>query len=446
MDTWGLFAGLAGRFLSGLLHHPSPALTGAAIFVNFGVGVVVQITTAAWPARRRFVVGIPTILVGLVVLVASAWTSPPSLALFLTAGLLTGIGASSIFRSSLGVVVSRANPDDRAGALATFFTVGYAALSLPVLGLGVALEYLSPQVTLLVFALIVGAGILAAAPTLLRRPDAGRGQAPRPRVPGLPHQGVPRARREPRDVSVDPAPSKTTGSERDMTTTEQIATVTHLRPVPARPLAARLATAPGLVRAGAASWDGGRTPIHPLSLESAYADADLLRDLGARGARFARELGVDVVVGAETAGVPRAAAVSLAGGQPFAFVRKPGHRGHEIDEPPVRGADVAGRRVLLVDDAISSGASVERFTAALASVGAEVVGVFVLVDMRDVADTVSPVAAALPTESVSSYLEVLDLAAADGILDPEVHDLTVDAALHHWAEDDPRWDLLPVAA
>ena len=47
---------------------------------------------------------------------------------------------------------------------------------------------------------------------------------------------------------------------------------------------------------------------------------------------------------------------------------------------------------------------------------------------------------------MSSYLEVLDLAAADGILDPEIHDLTVDAALHHWAEDDPRWDLLPVAA
>jgi len=160
-----------------------------------------------------------------------------------------------------------------------------------------------------------------------------------------------------------------------MDTTEQRNRVVHLRTAPwdaGRALATRLATAPGLVRAGAASWDGGRTPIHPLSLESAYADPALLRDLGARGARFARDLGVDVVVGAETAGVPLAAAVSLAGGLPFAFVRKPGYRGHEIDEPPVRGADVAGKRVLLVDDAISSGGSVERFTAALASVGAEV--------------------------------------------------------------------------
>ena len=211
-------------------------------------------------------------------------------------------------------------------------------------------------------------------------------------------------------------------------------------------LAARLATASGLVRPGAAHWDGGRTPIHPLSMESAYADPELLRDLGARGARFAQDLDVDVVVGAETAGVPLAAAISLASGLPFAFVRKPGYRGHEIDEPQTRGADVEGRRVLLVDDAVSSGTAVERFAAALAGAGAEVVGVFVLVDMREVANTVTSTAAALPTESVSTYLEVLSLATANGLLDPAVHELSVDALVNHWTDDDPRWKLLPVAA
>ena len=117
-----------------------------------------------------------------------------------------------------------------------------------------------------------------------------------------------------------------------------------------------------------------------------------------------------------------------------------------MDEPPVRGAEVAGRRVLLVDEAVSSGTAVERFTAALAGAGAEVVGVFVLVDMRDVADSVTSVAAALPTQSVSTYPEILDLAAADGVFDPAVHELTVDAVVNHWTEDDPRWDLLPAAA
>jgi orotate phosphoribosyltransferase len=253
-------------------------------------------------------------------------------------------------------------------------------------------------------------------------------------------------RQAPQRVTVVHAATNEHRTEQDMTTDQPISRVIHLQSDPYRALAARLATAPGLVRAGAARWDDSRTPIHPLSLENAYADPALLRDLGARGAQFARSLGVDVVVGAETAGVPLAAAVSLAGGLPFAFVRKPGYRGHELDEPPVRGADVAGRRVLLVDDAIASGSSVERFSAALAGAGAEVVGVFVLVDMRDVADAVSPVAAALRIESVSTYLQVLHLATADGLLDPAVHALTVDAALNHWADDDPRWDLLPAAA
>jgi orotate phosphoribosyltransferase len=181
-------------------------------------------------------------------------------------------------------------------------------------------------------------------------------------------------------------------------------------------------------------------------MESAYADPQLLRDLGARGGRFVQDIGVEVVVGAETAGVPLAASISLSTELPFAFVRKPGYRGHEIDEPPVRGADVAGRRVLLVDDAVSSGTSVERFTASLAGVEAEVVGVFVLVDMRDVANIVSPMAATLPTDAVSTYLQVLDLATANGLLDRALHKLTVDAIVNRWTDDDPRWDLLPVTA
>src|SRR6185312_6135460 len=162
-----------------------------------------------------------------------------------------------------------------------------------------------------------------------------------PRVPGAPSPGSSPGATAARSRHCRSHATTRTRKEPDMKTYEQNTGVAHLRAAPwnaDQALAARMATAPGLVRAGAASWDGSRTPIHPLSLESAYADPTLLRDLGARGARFARELGADVVVGAETAGVPLAAAVSLAGGLPFAFVRKPGYRGHELDEPPVRGA------------------------------------------------------------------------------------------------------------
>jgi predicted MFS family arabinose efflux permease len=169
----GLFAGLAGRFLAGPLHHPSAALTGLVIFLNFGTGVLVQTTTSRWPARRLIAAGLPTMLIGLVVLVASAWTSPPSLALFLLAGVIVGAGSGALLRGSLITVVTAAGPEDRAGALATFFTAGYVGVSLPVIGLGLAFQALSPRVTLLAFAAAVGAGILAAAPVLLGRPSTG---------------------------------------------------------------------------------------------------------------------------------------------------------------------------------------------------------------------------------------------------------------------------------
>ncbi|MFF0267707.1 orotate phosphoribosyltransferase [Kribbella sp. NPDC004536] len=213
------------------------------------------------------------------------------------------------------------------------------------------------------------------------------------------------------------------------------------------PLISRLAAVPGLVRPGISHWDmKARLPLHPLSVENAYGDPRLLPDLAEPGADFAERLGVDVVVGAETGGIPLATAVALAAGLPFAFVRKPGYVGHEDHEPKVRGASVAGKRVLLVDDAVAQGTAVEAFTRELQEEGAIVAGVFTVVDMRDVADSVTPTARHLPIESVATYLQVLSAATELGVLDPKVHDLAVDALLQHWADNDPRWQLLDAAA
>ena len=105
-------------------------------------------------------------------LVTSAWTSPPSLALFLISGVLAGVGVGAIVRGSLTVVIATSGPDDRAGALATFFTAGYAGVWAPVVGIGLALQHLSFRVTLLIFGLAAGISILAAAPILARPPAA----------------------------------------------------------------------------------------------------------------------------------------------------------------------------------------------------------------------------------------------------------------------------------
>ncbi len=209
----------------------------------------------------------------------------------------------------------------------------------------------------------------------------------------------------------------------------------------------RLATVPGLVRPGISRWDmKTRLPLHPLSVENAYGDPRLLHDLAVPGSTFARRLGAEVIVGAETGGIPLATATALAGDFSFAFVRKPGYVGHEDHEPRVRGAAVAGRRILLVDDAVSSGSALEAFADELQGERAILVGAFTLVDMRDVAASVTPTAATLPIESVATYLEVLAAATDRGILDPTVHRLAVDALINHWPDNDPRWSQLNQAA
>ncbi|HET6940213.1 MAG TPA: MFS transporter [Nocardioides sp.] len=166
--VFGVFAGLASAFLGGVLHRPSPALAGLAVFISFGVGALTQVSTIAWPLRRLLGVGIPVLLVGLAVVVSAAWVQPPSLLLFLGGAALVGVGSGAIYRSTLTVVLTTAPPDERAAALALFFVVGYVGLSLPVVGAGIALLYVGFKVVLLAFALAVAAGILLASPTLLR--------------------------------------------------------------------------------------------------------------------------------------------------------------------------------------------------------------------------------------------------------------------------------------
>ena len=101
------------------------------------------------------------LIVGLAVLVSAAWVSPPSLNLFLVGAALAGVGSGAIYRSTLTVVPTTAPGHDRAGALALFFIAGYVGLSLPVIGAGVALLFVSFKTVMLMFALAVAVGILA---------------------------------------------------------------------------------------------------------------------------------------------------------------------------------------------------------------------------------------------------------------------------------------------
>ena len=176
--TLGLFTGLASLFLATTLHNPSIALAGAVLGAVYAAAVAAQILTTAWPVTREFKAGMTAMVIGLGLTVLAVWLRPPSLALFIAGGAVIGAGGGTIFRGAVGTVMSIAPPDRIAESLGGMFVAAFVGLSLPVVGVGIALSsHVSPKDTILGFAIAVSAGIAASAMKLVGRtaPRAGGG-------------------------------------------------------------------------------------------------------------------------------------------------------------------------------------------------------------------------------------------------------------------------------
>ena len=194
----GLFTGLAGVILVETLHRTSLALSGATVFAVFAGGVAFQFVSMAWSRRAVLRTGMGLLFAGLGLVVTSVWLPSPNLALFLIGGVVMGMGSGAIFTGSLGTVMMIADPDHRAESLAGLLLAGYLGLSVPAIGMGVALRQVSPKVTLLGFSLVVVATLIAAAPALLRADRAGVASSPaRPAVPASTPIGSPAPAPEP---------------------------------------------------------------------------------------------------------------------------------------------------------------------------------------------------------------------------------------------------------
>ena len=177
-----------------------------------------------------------------------------------------------------------------------------------------------------------------------------------------------------------------------------------------------IASYPGLLAPGITVFDEFiHLPIQPLFLEHIYGDRGLWEAVTKIGVDVATRNSIEVVVGAESAGIPLAASIAMLSGRCFSFVRKAGYLGHVRHEPKVRGHAVAGHRVMIVDDAIWTGSSLEQFSEALRSEQADVVCAFALIDMRELdasrwQETARRRIVPGNVESCGSYLELLEAA------------------------------------
>jgi MFS family permease len=172
--AFGLFTSLAPTFLASSLHHPSKALAGAAAFIVFASAAVVQVALARRPRRELVLNGTLVTLAGLALTVLALWLPTPSLALFLIGGVAFGAGAGSVFKGAVATVVAVAEPARRAEALAGLFLAGYIGLAVPVVGLGLLTQEVEPRVALLIFAVVLGAVLVAGLASMLRPVSAAR--------------------------------------------------------------------------------------------------------------------------------------------------------------------------------------------------------------------------------------------------------------------------------
>jgi MFS family permease len=156
----GLFAGLSGLFLATTLHHPSHALSGATLFVVFSAGVASQLATNRLQASRVLVLGMLSMVVGLVLLVVAVKLPAPSLALFLIGGALIGAGAGAVYKGTTGLVLEATGPENRVAMTSQLVIAVFVGLSVPVVGAGVALNLgASAPDTVFGFAILVALGV-----------------------------------------------------------------------------------------------------------------------------------------------------------------------------------------------------------------------------------------------------------------------------------------------
>jgi MFS family permease len=87
----------------------------------------------------------------------------PDLATFVIGGALAGAGSGLSFRAAITAVASTAAPQSRAEVLAGFFLGAYVGLSVPVVALGVATQYVSARAAMVVFVLLVAAAVAGCA-------------------------------------------------------------------------------------------------------------------------------------------------------------------------------------------------------------------------------------------------------------------------------------------
>lgn len=165
----GMFNSFAPAFVAGTMGHPSRALAGLTAFIVFGSAALLQVVMLRAHVHRLLSVGLILMFIGLVLVTTAVWLPSPSLALFLVGGALGGAGGGLLFKGAVTTIIRIAVPEKRGEALSGVFLAAYCGLIIPVLGVGIATQFVTAKSALIGFSGVLVIVCAAAGPKLLRR-------------------------------------------------------------------------------------------------------------------------------------------------------------------------------------------------------------------------------------------------------------------------------------
>jgi hypothetical protein len=90
-----------------------------------------------------------------------------ALVVFIIGGIATGAGAGLVFRGAMVRAGESAGTSSRAEVMAGFFLAAYIGLSLPVIALGVILNFVTARSAMLVFAVVAALAIVGSVKSIV---------------------------------------------------------------------------------------------------------------------------------------------------------------------------------------------------------------------------------------------------------------------------------------
>jgi MFS family permease len=149
----GLFAAVAPSFVSKVIGIDNHAVAGLIAGSIFFASAAAQIAARNLNPHRAIAIGCAVLVVGMVTLAVALQLS--SLVGLISAAVVAGIGQGISFSRGLAAVAERTPADRRAEVSSTYFVVAYVAISLPVIGEGVAAQHWGLQTAGVTFAIAV---------------------------------------------------------------------------------------------------------------------------------------------------------------------------------------------------------------------------------------------------------------------------------------------------